>query len=296
MWADAEQYLDYLDTAATAPDSPAAARLNNVIKRVNKDTDIDIQLLAYTTRRIIAAECSQFLESTSLKLETWQPYIHWASLLDINHTIITFNYDRVLETLSDDSSDSLAVRIGLCSYVGLPSYSKGERMDQDVASVIKLHGSVDWRIDSSQVHNIERGKPLEALLCDPNQLMIATPGPTKRMMVQDSFKILWREAEKALKSADNIFFIGYRFPPTDAEARSRLLGALRKNESPDLRLYTVLGPDNDADSRRLKELLRYVTEGEAEVERLPLWAQDFMSIYNPDFMLNSISILKPNKT
>jgi hypothetical protein len=101
MWADAEEYLDYLDTAVTFPQSPAAARVNSVINSTGLARTVEIPLLAVTTRRIIAAECSVFLEGTDTNLEKWRPYYRWAKMLDYNHTIITFNYDRVLEIVSE---------------------------------------------------------------------------------------------------------------------------------------------------------------------------------------------------
>jgi hypothetical protein len=59
-----------------------------------------------------------------------------------------------------------------------------------------------------------------------------------------------------------------------------------ENTSSDLRLYTVLGPNDDPDNRRLEALLHYATQqrqaGQGKVKRFPLWAQDFMSVYQPE--------------
>jgi hypothetical protein len=283
MWADAEQYLDDLDTAVSSPEGPAAARLKSVIRHANFPSKIDFLSLANTTHRIIAAECSAFLEDKNIEFEIWQPYIRWAKMLDYNHTIITFNYDRVLETLAGINKIQW---FGLNSFVGIIGHNQEMATKvQQIALAVKLHGSIDWKKNESQSpHDIERGEPVEALICDPDQLVIATPGPTKHGMVSGTLGKHWKIAEEALSKADVVFFIGYRFPQTDAEARGRLLGALMKNESPDLRLYTVLGPENNPDSQRLEALLNYATKGKAKVTRLPLWAQDFMSVCNPDFI------------
>jgi hypothetical protein len=276
MWADAEQYLDYLDTATVVTDGPATARLTSV--HMGLHNEIKINGLADITRRIVAAECSVFLQRTSPDLEIWQPYLRWANKLNQNHTIITFNYDTVLETLVNKCNG-----IGGHSFFGLPTYDSDYVIISGVSVVVKLHGSVDWRVNKPQ---ILRGEPLEALKCDSDQLVIATPGPTKRNMVSDILSPLWNEAEIKLCEADVVVFMGYRFPPSDAEARGRLLGALMKNTSPNLQLYTVLGPNDDPDNRRLEALLKYATaqreNGPGKVVRIPLWSQDFMSVYQPE--------------
>jgi hypothetical protein len=111
-------------------------------------------------------------------------------------------------------------------------------------------------------------------------------------MVSEFLKDIWHVAEIVLRKADVVIFVGYRFPPTDAEARGRLLGALMRNSAPDLRLYTVLGPNDDPDNRRLETLLRYATAqreaGQGKVERVHLWAQDFMSVYQPELLFKRL--------
>jgi hypothetical protein len=51
-------------------------------------------------------------------------------------------------------------------------------------------------------------------------------------MVSEIINKLWIEAKEALRMADVVVFMGYRFPPTYAEARGQLLDALRENTSP----------------------------------------------------------------
>jgi hypothetical protein len=132
MWTDAEQYIDYLDAAESSPESPAAVRLYSGIK--NYKIDIDISKLNSVTRRIIAAECSIFLEGTSTDLEIWQPYIRWARSMDKNHTIITFNYDRVLEMLAEIP---FLEKIGKNSFVGLLTHDPElAKRVQEMATVI----------------------------------------------------------------------------------------------------------------------------------------------------------------
>src|SRR5712692_6432569 len=82
------------------------------------------------------------------------------------------------------------------------------------------------------------------------------------------------------------------FPPTDAEARGRLLGAIRKNSEQYLPIHPVLGPNTSSDdSRRLRGLLEHAMAGVRNVrggggrgyslEQQPLWAEDFFSVVVP---------------
>jgi hypothetical protein len=56
----------------------------------------------------------------------------------------------------------------------------------------------------------------------------------------------------AIKSADAIVFVGYRFPETDNLAKSILLGALKKNAN--AYVHVVLG-SNDPDTARVQSML-----------------------------------------
>jgi hypothetical protein len=67
LWDDAEEYLDYLDTAASrGPGSPASDRLLQIIgdKKLNLGLpygDTTLKSLAASARRLLAAECCAFL-------------------------------------------------------------------------------------------------------------------------------------------------------------------------------------------------------------------------------------------
>src|SRR5205823_2681786 len=95
-----------------------------------------------------------------------------------------------------------------------------------------------------------------ALDCGDDELSIAAPGPSKQSLSAGAFQPYWEQAMEALRTASAIVFVGYRFPPTDAEARERLLGAIRENTQEYLAVHTVLGPStNSDDSRRLSGLV-----------------------------------------
>jgi len=68
-------------------------------------------------------------------------------------------------------------------------------------------------------------------------------------------------ATAALKTADAIVFVGYRFPPTDSAARRILIDAIGENDKQHIVLHTVLGPKvHDDQTERLKAMLRAVPQ------------------------------------
>lgn len=106
-------------------------------------------------------------------------------------------------------------------------------------------------------------------------------------------------AKDALRQADAVVFIGFRFPETDSDAREEILGAIRENKrvhgAHHLSLHVVLGLPSPQ-SQRLEALLRFVCgerhdmaepnfNDEAHTFRVqlhPLFAQDFLAISSRD--------------
>jgi hypothetical protein len=163
--------------------------------------------------------------------------------------------------------------------------------------LLKLHGSVDWEKNRSDNGDVfvtsSKARPEAALECGANQLAIATPGPSKAREAK-GFKSIWDLAKDALKQADAIVFIGFRFPETDADAREELLGAIRENnEDADmhhLSLHVVLGLPSPQ-SQRLEAMLRFAVDNRRDnafphvgggrsylLNSHPLFAQDFLAL------------------
>ena len=239
QWEDAEAFLAELDAAAeNGFDSREARLLVNLGHRSGYDVRGEL-VLRYraAAMRLIAAECSAFLEDAdrSLTQERWGPFKDWASRLEAVDTIITFNYDRVLENLIEVLGFEKGP-LGIVPPVGPKSADVPPPQPQQTsmlshgthqAKVQKLHGSVDWHLAPGDLVQIGREKTY-ALRCEDECLCIAGPGPSKIKRTRQ-FESLWVAAEQALREASKIAFIGYRFPPTDVEAARRLLGAISDN-------------------------------------------------------------------
>src|SRR5262249_8601350 len=107
LWSHAEDFLEYLDIASRAPDGPRAQRINDIAEKIVEQQNRKLRkkvisapgiaALGSAGRRLIAAECCAFLADADHESEKWKPYRAWAYRLRQHDTIITFNYDLVLE-------------------------------------------------------------------------------------------------------------------------------------------------------------------------------------------------------
>ncbi len=299
-WANAEELLDVVDAAADDPD-PEHKMVLAIIKHLGESPGSDewFEQLHRDCRRVLAAVCHAFLEGAKPDvMERWEPYREWISQLQPQDTVLTFNYDLVIERLLEkypkfDASDR--ARVLLPSEIN----EAGAPNDQTpMANVLKLHGSVDWRMGGRGA--VSRVDVKEAL--SPGRIVgIASPGMTKASLVQAPFEPLWRMAVLELGSADVIVFVGYRFPETDAIAKRRLLNAIknRRSRTP-LAIHAVLGPNKHHPAlARLEGMLEWALKrgfefvgsgppydqfsGTATPARLfvqPMYAEDFMAVFD----------------
>ena len=112
LWSDAEGFLELLDTAHFLPKGTLARRLTDALAtqapRFVTDlfpAGVDLHLLRDTARRLVAAEVCAFLQEFDADVlrqeattpERWKPYRSWILQLGQHDTVLTFNYDRVLE-------------------------------------------------------------------------------------------------------------------------------------------------------------------------------------------------------
>ncbi|MCA9626511.1 MAG: SIR2 family protein [Myxococcales bacterium] len=287
LWDHAETFLDYLDVAAGAPDSVAYKQVERVLDRLREPGDLSrlpaVEDVHHAARRLVALECCGFADGVDTNTEKWAPFRRWRGGIDNAHTVITFNYDRVLE------------KIGLF-YVVMPDDSE-EKKAQPAVRVFKLHGSVDWRRHADGTCESVDSDNLPAT-CEDAELVIATPGPTK-LSEAGKLKALWDLAMIAMKEADAIVFVGYRFPPSDSEAREVLLKAVSNSQRRHLDLHVVLGPDvHSQHAARLSGLLTYAANASGRlnaepisqaatflVHTHPLYCEDFLSVFTEHVLL-----------
>jgi hypothetical protein len=209
------------------------------------------------------------------------PYLKWASELNEKHTVISFNYDRVLEFLQEEKVREETNYYSVIVPQGDGPDGAARARQGKCAPILKLHGSVDWIVKNGKLA-VDTSKDLAGTADSGSDIVLAVPGPDKGEISSRFKEIgqLWRAAETAVQRAQRIVFLGYRFPVTDTRARLHFLDAMRfaiKGNTLKT-VEIVLGPDDKhPDVARMKQLLSFVCEGSSVVPRvLPLYVEDYL--------------------
>lgn len=275
LWEHSEEFLERLDIAAESEESRAAFVLfKKIFALVANRTFADSQkkLLSVRTyaKKLFAAECDMFLDNNPASGERWIPYKYWAGRLNPNDTVLTFNYDKVLEKLKQSVRNNNIM-------IPTPTEVNKNDYDRNKTLVYKLHGSINWYRDNEEIHHIDNYPESNAYFLSINDLAIATPGSSKQMLVQKThLGLLWKKAVDTITGADIIIFLGYRFPPTDSYSRELILSHIKNRTRPP-EIYTVLGRDiNHEDSVGLRALLRRAGIPSGAIEQIPLRAEEYI--------------------
>lgn len=134
---------------------------------------------------------------------------------DIALSFITTNYDLTFETAIESYSREWAaigindIDFGFSIQFGRPIYNPAQdfRWNSSVIEYLKIHGSVDWHLDS-------RGKCTRSMSNtvpdDPDQMAILYPG-FKGIPELDPFISIHGRLSKRLAEADSVIIIGFAF-------------------------------------------------------------------------------------
>ena len=267
-----------------------------------------IREILLVAKQHIAAEVCAFLDRNLDASERWRPYLSWAKdLLGPLDTIVTFNYDCVLERLNEKvGTDPDSQHIDVVDNDGIAEWANIKKV-----RALKLHGSVNWVANDDGKGGTKYDKSTDyehAVKAPLERTILATPGPGK-FRARTALAKWWDKAKESISTADAIVFIGYRFPPSDSDARSELLGALAGNKKEKLlNIHTVLGPEQNKDTARLEEMIRYTMArskrvaakegGSPPKEKFSyflqvnqLYAQDFMSLASRPQLFSSGTML-----
>jgi len=270
LWKNAEQYLAFVDDAYNNGAGAKHRRIDKLIHDAHREAGNDaansgrfdafqkyrakvIANFDRIVKRGLASEVSRFLIQSSSAAELWLPYRNWIqSLRPGRDTVVSFNYDRVIEIAAQAMTvDSSKL------WFGVP----GKEAPKDKVPVLRLHGSVEWRVSTDPQNPkrrvVDTGGGADLLRSPTEEIAIAAPGGTKSAFVSDHFQSLWTLSEDALTSASTLFVVGYSFPDTDPTAQHRLLGAFAAGASIGHRAaHIVMGSEVTAASRRMLSLIK----------------------------------------
>lgn len=234
-----------------------------------------------------------------------------ASLMRTQDCIISFNYDCVIDgALRNDAKerwDPGKEGYGVPGAAGAPDWrrhgTKKKRSVSGTVRLLKMHGSLNWRIGKNEIRLVEPSlvESAEDAIIPPTWFKDLTKFP---------YAAIWKAARKELRSSRIVVVIGYSVPDTDLFARSLLkVEVSSRTKRENLDLVVLVNPDENArkrflgliedalqpstrilmydDFRTLDQLLtRSVSRGSATVERSP--NEQFMRPFLPDHELAEI--------
>ncbi len=193
--------------------------------------------------------------------------------LEAKDTVITFNYDCVLDhALRRHGAGKWGTRYG---YTIPTEYTieNEDAWDADPPAsastksihLLKMHGSLNWQVSDSEQH-IKMKRRLHRTNGIP-QFTVIPPVWNKRAMDQDLFRIVWRNAERAIRNARHIAVVGFSFTPTDLGVQSLFRVALAKSN---LKTLVIANP-SQTDRGHVRAVFAKALEGNVMVRQY----QDF---------------------
>lgn len=211
------------------------------------------------------------------------------------NTIITFNYDTVVEDAFE--------RIGAKFNLGLPDvpnlsvdsdYScNSSEQDDDVTSIFKLHGSINWKLEHSEPLKLIIRKSVDSLWSQISQLnnYILEPPTWNKGRSAEILQRLWDASLSSIRNATRIFIIGYSLPETDMHFKYLMASGLAQNIS--LESICFVNPavrdsaEFDALSERVFRIFREELKTDGTIEFVPNTATSFILAENTSRSLNS---------
>ena len=200
--------------------------------------------------------------------------------IDRRITVVTFNYDDLLDhALYGFEEDPRALGYGWNPNGGYGFFCRPAwaivhqaprmQMDEYPMHVLKLHGSVNWRVRlgysspfsvDSIVHyeewTMDHNAPAamrvgaEEILrhIEPSAFLVPPILAKDALVREPILRLIWTRAFAALANADLVVFVGYSFPVTDIAARFLFTEAIR----PETRLRVVSYARNKTQEEELR--------------------------------------------
>lgn len=176
------------------------------------------------------------------------------SALEAKDTIITFNYDCVIDDALRRGADGRwSAQYGYCfpNPARVSGHEKWSARNPPAAhngsvNLLKLHGSLNWRPLPTRIDAGIRLRERPYKQHGDNEYEIVPPENSKRLEERAILKKLWGNAERALRRARVLCLTGFSFTPTDLHVDSLFRLAVAMNS----RLETAILVNPDRDHRR----------------------------------------------
>jgi len=273
-------------------------------QRVGPELDLLLsEIKAIFLARVKSAKQGQFHEKEMLALARYC----------VEHSIscITFNYDDVFDqklhevnpVINAGEKSTYWHPDGGYGFFCRPSLMCIEDLDllkdTTAMNLLKLHGSINWRPirgsltpvgfadvfhhetwldphpDQSGWSETDRNAVEDHLEPDP---FLVPPVLTKSAIVEEPLlRLIWSLAYKELRSADEVVFVGYSFPPTDMAARFLFREALADLETARIKVvnYDRGVAANDDLRRQYGDVFQTIDDEQFDLDGAVEWSRTF---------------------
>jgi hypothetical protein len=172
----------------------------------------------------------------------YEPYFREIMCGSLEYDFITLNYDILLESLmfkifeTDKPGYSDVYKYPLEKAMSRKYAYLAGKPKMRIPAVLKLHGSANWfwagAGATDPIYVREWKDKEEDLLAAGLTPYIVPPLLDKNLFYKHvATKFIWKEAERLLRQADEIYIVGFSFPVTDLSVRYLFQSSLR-NRSP----------------------------------------------------------------
>jgi hypothetical protein len=206
--------------------------------------------------------------------------------LEATDVVVSFNYDCVLDhPLRTHGSNKWTATYGYTFQ--RPSRIEGTsrwdpqvpaRSSKETIYLLKLHGSLNWQLpddpanpDTDHTQPIWLKERLHGQRGVP-YFTIIPPVWNKAAAKHPTFKTLWTNAERAIRTAEHIAIVGFSFSPTDLPVESLFRVALARRTT-NLKTLVIANRSSSDRARARKVFARPLERGKSIVRQY----EDFQS-------------------
>jgi len=249
-------------------------------------SDLDLFRFILKAAKVrIAIETNSFIEQVPEMNDRWQPYSRWFLGLGSTDTIITLNYDLLVETVAAKVERPFPGRQFETNedLISVERLIQLNEVHPDQPLLCKLHGSVDF-IEVEGAAYARRFNIDDYFEGEPP--LLGTPGTSKVSLSEGCLRRVWLTALERLREAHVISIVGYSMPETDNDFRIKLLDSIVGTNG-NLNAINIVVGSPSPQAYRARSILEQATrlfaadDHRPTVNLLPIYAQDYLPYYNP---------------
>ncbi len=193
-----------------------------------------------------------FSEKEHINIETLLSFQEFIGKFHADLGFVTLNYDMILERVFFDVDRDLFQKgcLSLDGFYKYPIVEIGQRIGNpyiryghcEAPPLLKLHGSANWFWEgvspSDQIYFVQWNETPEKIKLLNGLVPYIIPPVLDKNAFYDhnAIKSLWQQAEELLSEAEEIYIVGFSFPPTDVSVRFLFQSALRQSNA---KIYVI---------------------------------------------------------